>query len=86
MNRNDRCTARTKHIERRWLYHRFLRQQGVISLHHVNGDRCNLADIGTKCGAAEEDFKLSIMEVPVTDKSIEPKRGVGNIAPRDSSL
>jgi hypothetical protein len=70
MTKNDRCTAKTKHIERRWLTHRLLRQQGIISVHHVNGDNHNLADIGTKAGAKGEDFKLSIMEFPVTDTSL----------------
>jgi hypothetical protein len=70
MTKNDRCTAKTKHIERRWLTHRLLRQRGVISVHHVNGDLHNLADIGTKAGAKGEDFKLSILEFPVTDHSI----------------
>jgi hypothetical protein len=72
MNKNDKDTNRTKHIERRWLIHRMHRQLGWIQLYHVNGDNYNIADIGTKASAKGESYKISIIEHPVTDDTIAP--------------
>jgi hypothetical protein len=65
MNKNDKGTARTKHIEKRDLIHRYHRQCGYVEILHLNGDKYNLADIGTKSFAAEASYKLSIMEHPL---------------------
>jgi len=63
ITRNDKDTRRTRHIERRWLYTRKARQNGDISVHHVDGDKHQLADLGTKNVPAHESaYKLSIIE------------------------
>jgi hypothetical protein len=67
---NDRATKKTKHIERHELLHRYHRQIGLIMPYHVSGDVYNLADIGTKSIARESSYKLSIMEVQVSDEAI----------------
>jgi hypothetical protein len=70
INANDRTTKRTKHIERRALLHRHHRQSGLIFPYHINGDLYNLANIGTKSIAKESAYKVSVMEVPITDEAI----------------
>jgi hypothetical protein len=70
MNKNERTTSKTKNIEKRDLIHRYHRKCGYIEVFHINGDKYNLADIGTKPIAKDADFKISIMEHPVTDQSI----------------
>jgi hypothetical protein len=64
INKNDKDTNRTRHIERRMLYTRSERQRGHLSLHHVNGDEYQLGDLGTKnVPASEAAPKLAIIEV-----------------------
>lgn len=63
ITRNDKDTRRTRHIERRWLYTRHARHRGDISIHHINGDKYQVADLGTKnVPASESTYKLSIIE------------------------
>jgi hypothetical protein len=62
MSQNEKSTGRTKHIDRRYLIHRHARMNGEITLHHNSGDLYNLADLGTKCLAANDEYKLSILE------------------------
>ena len=61
--RNDKDTRRTRHIARRWLYTRSARRQGELSVHHVNGDKFQVADPGTKnLPMNKASYKLSIVE------------------------
>jgi hypothetical protein len=62
MSQNEKSTSRTKHIDRRWLIHRYARMNSDISLHHISGDLYNVADLGTKGLAANDEYKLSILE------------------------
>ena len=63
ITRNDKDTRRTRHIERRWLYTRMARQRGDIALHHVDGDKHQIADLGTKNVATSQSaYKLSVVE------------------------
>ena len=63
---NDRGTPRTRHMTRRQLYVRSCKQSGAIILYHVDGDKFQIADIGTKGDIVSSDFeyKCSIMEAP----------------------
>jgi hypothetical protein len=70
INANDKATKRTKHIERRALLHRHHRQCGLMFPYHINGDLYNLADIGTKSIAKESAYKVSVMEVPISEEAI----------------
>ena len=80
MNNSDRPSRRSRHIERRWFYGRSEVQAARIKLHHVGADY-SMADVGTKNLSHEESaYKLSLMEVPVTDHAIgtsatQSKRG-----------
>jgi hypothetical protein len=78
ISKNDRDTKRTRHIDRRFQYARHARKSGHISVHHVNGDTYQLADLGTKNVPTEEaSYKLSIIEAPSTDNAIvNNRRGV----------
>jgi hypothetical protein len=38
--------------------------------YHINGDLYNLADIGTKSIATESAYKVSVMEVPISEEAI----------------
>jgi hypothetical protein len=67
MNRNERISSKNKHIEKRYLIHRHHRMQGYISVHHVNGNLHNIADLGTKSTPSEDLYKLSTAEKPMTD-------------------
>jgi hypothetical protein len=82
ISKNDKGTKRTRHIERRWLYCRNALQSGQISLHHVDGDEYQLADIGTKNLPAQKmAYKLSILEAPHSETMCHTlKRGVGGIS------
>jgi hypothetical protein len=64
MSKNDQDTKRTRHIDRRWLYARQACRSGQISLYHVDGNKFQLADLGTKnvsAGVARD--KLNVFEV-----------------------
>jgi hypothetical protein len=70
MNNTERPTARNKHISKRFFYGRSQVQTGMLSFYHV-GDEYSLADLGTKnLNADKASFKLSIVEVPVSDHAI----------------
>jgi hypothetical protein len=72
ITQNNRDTKRTRHIERRWLFIRQCRQQSYIIVFFLAGDAYNVADLGTKnCSTPANQFKLSIVEVPVTDYPIK---------------
>jgi len=72
MNNNSRPTRRSRHIDRRWFYARSEVAAGRIILNHVGADY-SLADTGTKNLTAEESaYKLSLMELPVTDHALGP--------------
>ena len=82
---NDRGTPRTRHMGRRQLYVRYCKQTGAIILYHVDGDKFQIADIGTKGEIATTDFdyKCAIMESPfgneatkVLLQSHQSRRGV----------
>jgi hypothetical protein len=65
---NDRDTRRVRHVDRRYFFVRYCRQTGQVCVYHINGDKYQLADIGTKSGInhTDFDFKLSHMEAPVS--------------------
>ena len=56
---------------RRQLYVRYCKQTGAIILYHVDGDKFQLADIGTKGDivATYFDYKCSILEAPFDNKA-----------------
>lgn len=63
ITRNEKGTAKTRHILRRDLYCRQAAAAGYVIYHHVNGDEYQLADIGTKnLPASKSATKLSIIE------------------------
>lgn len=74
ITKNDKDTHRTKHIERRWLIHRKHRQAGLIDVLHVNGNAHNIADLGTKPSPINSESKISVIEHPVDDFAISPRR------------
>jgi hypothetical protein len=45
INKNDKDTNRTRHIERRMLYTQSKRKHGNLSVHHVNGNEHQLHDL-----------------------------------------
>ena len=90
--RNDRGTARTKHMARRELYVRQCFRLGSIRLLHVAGDQFQLSDIGTKGDIVPADFeyKLSVIEAPssveattVSLQAHSSRRGVLSPSPTD---
>ena len=88
MNESDRPSRRSRHIERRWFYARDEAKKRLLALHHVPADY-SLADLGTKNLPFDESaYKLSRLEVPVTDHAIgscapasPSKRGDGMTVP-----
>ena len=67
--RNQRVTSMSRHIARHWYYVRQGRQAGHIQLLHIDGDRYQLADLGTKnIPAAEALYKLSIIETSILEE------------------
>jgi hypothetical protein len=72
ITQNNRDTKHTRHIERRWFFIRLCRQQGVVTVDFLPGDEFNVADLGTKNSSSPANaYKLSIVEVPVTDYPIK---------------
>ena len=60
----------SRHIARRWYYVRQARQAGHIQLLHIDGDKYQLADLGTKnVPASETSYKLSIIETSIIEES-----------------
>ena len=45
---NDQNSTRTRHMDRRHLYTQNMLHRALASLHHVDGDSFELADVGTK--------------------------------------
>jgi hypothetical protein len=70
MTLNNRDTGRTKHIKRRFLLHRSHRQAGLMMPYFVNGKTHNIADIGTKANPREKNYKLLIIEHPISEETI----------------
>ena len=71
ITQNERDTNRTRHIERRWMFTRACRLNGWVSIHHLSGDKHNIADLGTKnLPTTSNLYKLSIIEAPVSDYPI----------------
>jgi len=67
--RNERVTSMSCHIARRWYNVRQARQAGHIQLFHIDGDKYQLADLGTKnVPAAEASYKLSIIETSIIEE------------------
>jgi len=67
--RNQRLTSMSCHIACRWYYVRQARQAGHIQLLHIDGDKYQLADLGTKnVPATEALYKLSIIETSIIEK------------------
>jgi len=61
----------SRHIARRWYYVRQARQAGHIQLLHIDGDKYQLADLGTKnVPAAELLYKLSIIETSIIEEGL----------------
>ena len=72
ITKNNRDNNRTKHIERKWLYIRTQQQNASIAPYHVDGDKYNLSDIGTKNKSSPaEAYKISVCEAPVSDAPIQ---------------
>ena len=65
----SRHIARHCHIARHWYYVRQACQAGHIQLLHIDGDKYQLADLGTKnVPAAEASYKLSIIETSIIEE------------------
>jgi hypothetical protein len=45
---NDQNSIRTRHMDRRHFYTQNMLHRALASLHHVDGDSFDLADVGTK--------------------------------------
>jgi hypothetical protein len=72
ITKNNKDNARTKHIERKWMFIRTSRQNGSIIPYHIDGNKYNLADLGTKNKSSPANsYKISICEAPVTDSPIQ---------------
>ena len=70
INTSDKQTKKSRHIERRYLYAKQECAAGKIKFFHVR-DGFSLADIGTKNLSTEAaKYKLSLLEIPVTDHTI----------------
>ena len=70
MNNSDKPTSKNRHIERRYFYGRSERKNGNVWFSYIDTNHC-CPDIATKNMTAEESsYKLSLVEVPVTDTSI----------------
>jgi hypothetical protein len=70
--RNDRGTARTRHMGRRQLLVRTMSQSGNILLIWCDGETQQIADIGTKAKItyAIVNYKLSICEAPIPHQAL----------------
>jgi len=67
--RNQRTTSMSRHIARRWYYIQQARQAGHIKLLHNDGNKYQLANLGTKnVPASEATYKLSLIETPVIEE------------------
>jgi hypothetical protein len=82
---NARPTKNLRHVGRRQMFCVSCRRTGATTFYHVDGDKYQLADIGTKADIDTTDFefKLSIMEAPTEGeagsaslKSQQSRRGV----------
>jgi hypothetical protein len=72
ITKNNKDNARTKHIERKWMFIRSSRQNGSILPFHIDGDKYNLADLGTKNKSSPSNaYKISICEAPVKESPIQ---------------
>jgi hypothetical protein len=72
ITKNNKDNARTKCIERKWMFIRTSRQNGSILPFHVDGDKFNLADLGTKnLSSPSNIFKISICKAPVKETPIQ---------------
>ena len=70
MNSSEKVTKKSRHIERRWFYAKQEFLASRVMFFHIK-DPFSLADVGTKNLTAEESrFKLSHLEMPVTDFAI----------------
>jgi hypothetical protein len=59
---NDRNSSRTRHMDRRHFYNKNMPDRALASLHHVDGDLYELADIGTKnLPSSTSDPKLHVI-------------------------
>jgi hypothetical protein len=63
---NARPTRNLRHVGRRQMFCVYYRHTGAVTFYHVDGNKYQLADIGTKTDidATDFEFKLSIMEAP----------------------
>jgi hypothetical protein len=70
--RNDRGTARTRHMGRRQLLVRTMSRSGNILLIWCDGETQQIADIGTKAKITQAivNFKLSICEAPIPHQAL----------------
>ena len=70
MNSDNRGTKRSRHISQRMFYARQEKMKGYLDILHARQEY-SIGDLGTKNLTAEDAaYKLSIVEVPVTDQSI----------------
>ena len=73
MNKSEKPTKRNKHIDKRYFYGLQEKLAGRIELLYVDTDH-SLPDVATKGLTQEESqYKLSIMEYPVTDAAVGPQ-------------
>ena len=67
---SDKEVKTTRHIERRLSAIRLWVANGVLSVHFINGDEYNVADLGTKnCSSPANSYKLSIVEADLQAES-----------------
>jgi len=67
--RNQHVASMSCHIAGCWYYVRQARQAGHIQLLHIDGDKYQLADLGTKnVSATEASYKLSIIETSIIEE------------------
>ena len=75
--KSDKVNARNRHIERRQLCPRYAQQQGHIRILHIDGDKYQLADLGTKNTDSTDPTvaaKLEVIEAPCPDTRKQPRR------------
>jgi len=69
--RNQRVTSTSCHIDCCWYYVRQARQAGHIQLIHIDGDKYQLADLGTKnIPAAEASYKSYTIETSIIEEGL----------------
>jgi len=69
LSQNDKDSKRTRHMERRFQYCRVSEKTAKTKTYHCDGDKFNLADLGTKSKSSKDAaYKLSVIETDCIER------------------